>query len=109
MIGDPLLLRQVLTYLIYNAVKYTRARDPAVIDIGSRRGRADEQVIWVRDNGMGFDMQQASSLFAAFLNLPLAVRSRAPGKVSRTRTVLSVATTAASGPRRNWVEAPHFS
>jgi signal transduction histidine kinase len=67
--GNPLLLRQVLVYLIDNAVKYTRARDPAVIDIGSRRGRADEHVIWVRDNGMGFDMQQAGTLFGIFSRL----------------------------------------
>jgi chemotaxis family two-component system sensor kinase Cph1 len=59
----------VLVYLIDNAVKYTQARDPAVIDIGSRKGRADEQVIWVRDNGMGFDMRQASGLFGVFRRL----------------------------------------
>jgi signal transduction histidine kinase len=67
--GDPLLLGQVFTYLIDNAVKYSRARDPAVIEIGSRRGRADEQVIWVRDNGIGFDMQQAGTLFGVFSRL----------------------------------------
>ena len=67
--GDPVLLRQVFTHLIDNAVKYTRARNPAVIDIGCRSGRADEQVIWVRDNGIGFNMQQASALFGVFRRL----------------------------------------
>jgi signal transduction histidine kinase len=67
--GEPLLLQQVFNYLIDNAVKYTRARNPAVIDIGYRPGRADERVIWVRDNGIGFDMQHASPLFGVFRRL----------------------------------------
>jgi signal transduction histidine kinase len=67
--GDPLLLQQVFGYLIDNAVKYTRACNPAVIDIGYRPGRADEQVISVRDNGIGFDMEQASPLFGVFRRL----------------------------------------
>jgi light-regulated signal transduction histidine kinase (bacteriophytochrome) len=67
--GDPRLLQQVFTYLIDNAVKYTRACNPAVINIGHRPGRADEQVICVRDNGIGFDMQHASTLFGVFRRL----------------------------------------
>jgi two-component system sensor histidine kinase/response regulator len=67
--GDPHLLQQVFSYLIDNAVKYTRVCNPAVIDIGYRRGRADEQVICVRDNGIGFDMQHAGTLFGVFRRL----------------------------------------
>jgi signal transduction histidine kinase len=67
--GDPRLLQQLFTYLIDNAVKYTRACNPAVINIGHRHGRADEQVICVRDNGIGFDMQHASTLFGVFRRL----------------------------------------
>jgi signal transduction histidine kinase len=67
--GDPHLLQQVFSYLIDNAVKYTRVCNPAVIDIGYRPGRADEQIIWVRDNGIGFDMQHASPLFGVFRRL----------------------------------------
>ncbi|HEY6923237.1 MAG TPA: response regulator [Steroidobacteraceae bacterium] len=51
--GDRALLRQVIVGLIGNAVRYTRGCDPAIIEIGSRRGRADEVVIFVRDNGIG--------------------------------------------------------
>jgi chemotaxis family two-component system sensor kinase Cph1 len=67
--GDPRLLQQVFTYIIDNAVKYTRACNPAVINIDYRRDRADELVICVRDNGIGFDMQHASTLFGVFRRL----------------------------------------
>ncbi len=67
--GDPVLLRQVFVNLISNAVKYTRAREPAVIEIGCRKGRADEVVIFVRDNGVGFDMRYAGQLFGLFCRL----------------------------------------
>jgi signal transduction histidine kinase len=67
--GDSALLRQVFVNLISNAVKYTRAREPAVIEIGCRKGRADEVVVFVRDNGVGFDMRYASHLFGLFRRL----------------------------------------
>jgi len=67
--GDPALLRQVLINLISNAVKYTRTREPAVIEMGCRKGRADEIVVFVRDNGVGFDMRHASQLFGLFRRL----------------------------------------
>ena len=64
--GDPTMLRQVLVNLLSNAVKYTRTREPAVIRIGTRPGRVDEVVVFVRDNGIGFDLRQATGLFALF-------------------------------------------
>jgi light-regulated signal transduction histidine kinase (bacteriophytochrome) len=67
--GDPALLRQVFINLIGNAVKYSRTRDPAIIEIGCRPGRADESVIFVRDNGVGFNMHYASKLFGVFQRL----------------------------------------
>lgn len=67
--GDYALLRQVLVNLISNAVKYTRTRKPAIIEIGSRTGRADEVVVFIRDNGVGFDMRHASNLFGLFHRL----------------------------------------
>jgi light-regulated signal transduction histidine kinase (bacteriophytochrome) len=67
--GDAILLRQVLVNLISNAVKYTRTRDTAVIAIGVRPGRADEVVVFVRDNGVGFDLQYADRLFGVFQRL----------------------------------------
>ena len=66
--GDAALLRQVWVNLIGNAHKYTRNRNPAVIEVGSRQeGR--EQVYYVRDNGSGFDMRYAQKLFGVFQRL----------------------------------------
>lgn len=67
--ADATLLGQVFVNLLANAIKYTRTRDPAVIEIGARPGRADEVVIFVRDNGVGFDLRYAERLFGVFQRL----------------------------------------
>ncbi len=67
--GDPALLSQVFVNLLSNAVKYTRPRDPARIEIGFRDEGKEELVIFVRDNGVGFDMRHAQGLFEPFHRL----------------------------------------
>jgi two-component system sensor histidine kinase/response regulator len=67
--ADPALLRQVFTNLLLNSVKYTRMRDPAEIEIGCQSDTADETVIYIRDNGIGFDMKYATKLFGVFQRL----------------------------------------
>ena len=65
---DPTLLRQVFQNLIGNALKYSRPRSPAVIEIGCS-AKDGGQMIWVRDNGVGFDMKYADKLFGVFQRL----------------------------------------
>lgn len=65
--GDPVLLRQVLSNLIGNAVKYTRGRDPARIEVGYQPGPPGTW--FVRDNGIGFDPSRAERLFQPFQRL----------------------------------------
>jgi light-regulated signal transduction histidine kinase (bacteriophytochrome) len=66
--GDPALLKQVWVNLVSNAVKYTRGREPAVVEIGCER-KDGEVVYFVRDNGAGFDMRYVNKLFGVFQRL----------------------------------------
>jgi PAS domain S-box-containing protein len=66
--GDPVLFKQVFANLIDNAFKYTRSRRDAEIEIGAQE-RDGEQVFFVRDNGVGFDMKYAGKLFGVFQRL----------------------------------------
>ncbi len=67
--GDSAMLRIVITNLIANALKFTRPREKARIEIGSLPGKNSEAVIFVRDNGVGFDMAYADKLFGVFQRL----------------------------------------
>jgi PAS domain S-box-containing protein len=67
--ADSSLLRLALVNLISNAVKFTGARAQAKIEIGCIPGRDDETVIFIRDNGAGFDPQYTEKLFGVFQRL----------------------------------------
>jgi PAS domain S-box-containing protein len=62
---DPGLMKQVFANLLSNAVKYTRPRSVAVIEVGCRKMSGDSAV-FVRDNGVGFNMKYADKLFGVF-------------------------------------------
>jgi len=66
--GDPILLRQVWTNLISNAMKFTKTREKAIVEIGGSAGKI-ENTYYVRDNGVGFDPNYADKLFGAFQRL----------------------------------------
>ncbi len=66
--GDRVLLRQVWVNLISNAIKFTRARPVAEIEIGAREVE-EKTEYFIRDNGVGFDMKFTGNLFGAFQRL----------------------------------------
>jgi len=67
--ADRALLRLVLINLISNAVKFTSTRAEAKIEIGCAPGGDGETVIFIRDNGAGFDPRYADKLFGVFQRL----------------------------------------
>ena len=67
--GDPALLRLVFVNLLSNALKYSAARPRTKIEVGVRNGERTDTVVYVRDNGVGFDMQYADKLFGVFQRL----------------------------------------
>jgi light-regulated signal transduction histidine kinase (bacteriophytochrome) len=67
--GDRSMLRIVFVNLVSNAIKFTRQRARAEIEIGCAKGSGHELVVFVRDNGTGFDMNHVDKLFGVFQRL----------------------------------------
>jgi PAS domain S-box-containing protein len=65
---DPILIKQVFQNLIANALKFTRPRESALIEINHRQENG-QTVILVRDNGVGFNMKYTDKLFGVFQRL----------------------------------------
>ena len=65
---DPILMKQVWTNLISNAVKYSRKKENPVIEIGTTHINGST-TYFVKDNGAGFDMKFSDKLFAVFQRL----------------------------------------
>ncbi|MEN6622056.1 MAG: ATP-binding protein, partial [Smithella sp.] len=66
--GDRALIKQVLVNILSNAIKFTRTRDMAIIEAGGWE-EEKENVYYVKDNGIGFDMQYQEKLFGVFQRL----------------------------------------
>ena len=65
---DRNLMKQVLLNLLSNALKFTRSRNPAIIEVGETT-RQGKPAVYIRDNGVGFDMKYADKLFGVFQRL----------------------------------------
>jgi signal transduction histidine kinase len=77
-IADPSLLSQVYLNLVGNAIKYTRHRDIAHIEIGCQQSNG-ERVYFVKDDGAGFDMKYSNKLFGVFQRLHSATEYEGTG------------------------------
>jgi light-regulated signal transduction histidine kinase (bacteriophytochrome) len=75
--GDPSLVRAVLSNLLANAFKFTSKTSRARVEVGQRGEDAGRPVFFVCDNGAGFDMRHAEKLFRAFTRLH--AQSESPG------------------------------
>jgi PAS domain S-box-containing protein len=67
--GDPAMLKTVLANLVLNALKFTSHSSPALIGIGHRTNGTGEEIFYVRDNGVGFNMGYTHKLFGLFQRL----------------------------------------
>jgi light-regulated signal transduction histidine kinase (bacteriophytochrome) len=67
--GDPEMVAQVFAHLLSNAVKFSRGRPEATIEVGVEDKAQGYPVYFVRDNGIGFDMEYANKIFGVFQRL----------------------------------------
>ena len=101
---DAGLMRQVFANLLSNAVKYTGRREIAVIEVGQVEEEG-ASVIFVRDNGAGFDERYADKLFGVFQRLHQAEEFEGTGVGFPLFNALSRSTVERSGRKVKWTKA----
>jgi signal transduction histidine kinase len=106
--GDPALLKQVFHNLLSNALKYSRPRSRGVIEIGKEL-QDGQPVIFVRDNGVGFNMKHADKLFGVFQRLHRDEDFEGTGVGLATVQRIVQKHGGAFGRRRNWTKAQRFT
>jgi PAS domain S-box-containing protein len=105
---DRILIKQVFQNLLANALKFTRTREPAVLEI-SQRQENGEMVIAICDNGVGFNMKYKDKLFGVFQRLHRAEDFEGTG-IGRIRCNGSFTSMEAGcGQTRNWTTGRRFS
>jgi PAS domain S-box-containing protein len=88
--GDAAMLRLVFVNLLLNALKFTRPREHPVIEVRCASGSAHEHLIFVRDNGVGFDPAHANKLFGVFQRLHRAEEFEGTGVgLANVRRIIS--------------------
>ncbi len=88
--ADPNMLKLVFQNLIHNSLKYTRKKDRAIIQIGYHKSHKNEIEIFIKDNGVGFDMQYADKLFGIFQRLHRADEFEGTGiGLANTKRIIS--------------------
>src|SRR5712692_10234643 len=87
---DPALIKQVMQNLLSNALKYTRPRACAIIEVNQKQENG-EPVVFVRDNGVGFNMKYADKLFGVFqLRVRISACARLRSVISLIAAVMSI-------------------
>jgi PAS domain S-box-containing protein len=67
-VADPSMVKVVLNNLLSNAIKFTRTREQGIIELGHSR-EEDHDLLWVKDNGVGFESEKKNQLFGVFKRL----------------------------------------
>jgi PAS domain S-box-containing protein len=106
--GDKRLITQVFQNLLANAIKFTRKQSAPIIEVGFQTG-ANEDTYFVRDNGVGFDMNHAKSCSGRSSDFTLQTNSRAAGSDLPRYSGSSIVTAAAFGQKPNRTGALRFT
>jgi light-regulated signal transduction histidine kinase (bacteriophytochrome) len=105
---DPILMAQVFQNLLGNALKYSRDRSKAVIEVDSIQQPGKPAIIFVRDNGAGFNGKYADRLFGVFQRFHTAKEFDGTGVGLATVRRIIQSTAGGSGPSQSPI-TEHFS